>query len=146
MKIFLLKLFVISGCVPLLVFAGAFSNQVRKSKLPLPTVLQIAIPTYPALARFANVEGVVHLKITTDGRQVAMTQVEDGPKLLAPAAEENVRTWRFAAHEPTSFRVTYRYRLVAAGTGDGPALILKLPASVEVRATPRIGDPSPDAR
>ena len=29
--------------------------------------------------------------------------------LLADAAQKNVRTWKFAEHEPTSFPVTYLY-------------------------------------
>jgi len=66
-------------------------------------VASAQVPLYPPVARLANVEGVVHLKVTTDGHHVVSTQVEDGHRLLAALAEENVRTWQFSLHEPTTF-------------------------------------------
>src|SRR5262245_42809790 len=81
----------------------------QNSKVALPMVAGASVPLYPPLARAANVQGVVHVKITTDGRGVSAAHVEDGHKLLAVAAEENARTWQFATHEPTTFTVTYHY-------------------------------------
>jgi hypothetical protein len=97
-------------------------------------VASAQVPLYPAVARLANVEGVVHLKLTTDGHRVVSTQVEDGHKLLAPLAEENARTWQFSLHEPTTFAVTYTYKLVDDWKGDSnnPTVVLKLPTEVEV--------------
>jgi len=83
----------------------------------------------------ANIEGVVPVKITTDGRRV-ITATADvrSIALLARAAEANVRTWRFDIHEPVSFTVTYRYRLVPdlKPLENNPRVTLRLPTEVEV--------------
>jgi hypothetical protein len=94
------------------------------------------VPLYPAVARLANVEGAVHLKVTTDGHRVISTQVEDGHKLLAAPTEENVRTWQFSIHEPTTFTVTFIYKLVTdlEPIQNNPRIILNLPTKVEVDA------------
>jgi hypothetical protein len=127
----------------------AFSVAVaQESKVALPRVAGAAVPLYPPLARAAHVQGVVHVKLTTDGQRAVTAHAEDGPKLLAAAAEENARTWQFAVHEPTTFTVTYRYKLVAGlkGDPDNPEVVLRLPTEVEVRTLPmpRIVDPTPD--
>jgi hypothetical protein len=93
---------------------------------------------------------VVHVKVTTDGHRAVATHAEDGPKLLAAAAEENARTWQFAVHEPTTFTVTYHYKLVPGmkGNPDNPEIVLRLPTEVQVRTLPMppMADPSPDKR
>jgi hypothetical protein len=99
-----------------------------------PPATNIGVPFYPPLARVANVEGVVHVKVTTNGSRVTTAHAEDGPKVLADAAEENVRTWRFLTHDPITFTVTYRFRIVndiKAGQ-DNPRVVLQLPREVEV--------------
>jgi hypothetical protein len=100
----------------------------------LPMIASAQVPLYPPAARHANVEGVVHLKITTDGHRVVATHIDDGHKLLATAAEENARTWQFSLHEPTTFTVTYTYKLVENWKGDpnNPAVVLRFPTEVEV--------------
>ncbi|HXN51631.1 MAG TPA: hypothetical protein VN943_06815 [Candidatus Acidoferrum sp.] len=122
----------------------------QESKVALPRVAGAAVPLYPPLARAAHVQGIVHVKVTTDGQRAVATHAEDGPKLLAAAAEENARTWQFAVHEPTTFTVTYHYKLVAGmkGNPDNPEVVLRLPTEVEVRTLPMppIADPSPDKR
>src|SRR5437016_4648776 len=72
----------------------------QESKVALPIVASAAVPLYPPLARAANIQGVVHVKVTTDGQRVVTSNAEDGHKLLAAAAKENAQTWRFARHEP----------------------------------------------
>ena len=108
----------------------------QQPRLALPMVASAQVPLYPQVARLANVEGVVHLKVTTDGHGVISTQVENGHKLLSAPAEENVRTWKFSVHEPTTFTVTYTYKLVTDldATQNNPRVILKLPTEVEVDA------------
>jgi hypothetical protein len=116
----------------------AFAAMAQQSKAPLPAVASAAVPLYPPLARAANVQGVVHVKITTDGHRVIATVVEDGNKLLASAADENARTWQFSTHEPTTFTVTYRYKLEAklGGSPNNPTVVLRLPTEVEVASLP----------
>jgi len=114
----------------------------QEPKPALPMVAGGTVPLYPPLARVANVQGVVHVKITTDGHHVIATQVEDGHKLLATAAEANARTWEFATHEPTSFTVTYYYKLDAKlrGRPNNPTVILRLPTEVEIITVPLVLD------
>ena len=119
--------------LPVLFLAG-WTIVARQSSVALPMVASAQVPLYPPVARVANVEGVVHLKVTTDGHRVVSTQVEDGHRLLAVPAEENVRTWQFSLHEPTTFTVTYTYKLVENWKGDpnNPAVVLRFPTEVEV--------------
>jgi hypothetical protein len=66
---------------------------------------------------------------------------------LAAAAEENARTWQFSKHEPTSFTVTYRYRLDAKADPNNPTVTLRFPTEVDVSIAPLVlSDPSPDTK
>jgi hypothetical protein len=111
-------------------------EQAQKSKVALPRISAAAVPLYPQQAYVSNIEGVVRLRVTTDGHRVVATHVEDGHKLLATSAEENTRTWQFAPHEATTFTVTYNYRLIDGRNGDSynPTVTLRLPTEVEVSA------------
>ena len=133
-----------------LILAACSTLVAQESKVALPRVAGAAVPLYPPLARAANVQGVIHVKITTDGHRTVNAHAEDGPKVLAVAAEENARTWFFAVHEPTTFTVTYRYKLVPEmkGNPDSPEIVMRLPSEVEVRTlpTPSNGDPPSNTR
>jgi TonB family protein len=106
----------------------------QQSQRALPLVTAIDVPFYPPLARTAHLQGVVRIKVTTDGQRVTATHVEEGHKLLAAAAEENARTWRFAPHEPITLVVTYRYKIEREWQGDmtNSGVLLRLPSEVEV--------------
>jgi hypothetical protein len=110
--------------------------QAPELKVALPMVAFASVPLYPPLAHTANIEGVVHVLVTTDGQRVKAAHAEDGPKVLAAAAEENARTWQFATHEPTMFTVTYKYVLPTKWNSDpnNPVVVLRLPTEVEVSA------------
>jgi len=110
--------------------------QAPELKATLPMVASASVPLYPPLAHTANIEGVVHVRITTDGQRVKIAHAEDGPKLLAAAAEENARTWQFAVHEPTTFTVIYKYALATKWDSDpnNPVVVLRLPTEVQVSA------------
>lgn len=113
----------------------------------LPVVVVTGVPQYPPLAKAARVEGIVHVKVTTDGHRVVSASAEDGPKLLRTQAEENARTWEFASHTPMTFTVKYQYKLTEASQNNpyGGTVILRLPSDVEVIAVPLvISDPAPD--
>ena len=64
--------------------------------------LYTPLPVYPALARQIRLSGVVKLEtiVTTDGT-IRSIKLLSGPALLAPAAIEAVRTWRYT--EPTLY-------------------------------------------
>lgn len=118
------------------------------ASIALPMVASAGVPFYPPLARQARVQGIVRVKVTTDGHAVTATRAESGHRLLAQAAEENARTWRFAVHEPTTFTVTYRYKLVPGlkANPNNPVVLLRLPSEVEVSTLPMppLLDPAPD--
>jgi hypothetical protein len=123
-------LFVVAFSVTLLVPSA--HPQTRNPALPIVTAAQI--PVYPALTRTARIEGIVHVRITTDGHAVIAAAIEDGHPILARAAEENVRTWQFADHVPLTYMVTYRFR-ISTKFGKDPrnaTVIFRFPTDVEV--------------
>jgi hypothetical protein len=94
------------------------------------------VPLYPPLARTANISGIVHVVVTTDGHRVVATRAQDGKKILSDAAEQNAKSWQFGTHDPTTFTVTYVYKLVndLKPQRNNPRIILQLPTEVEVDA------------
>jgi hypothetical protein len=62
-----------------------------------------------------RVQGDVRVKVTTNGESVVGAEAESGHPLLRTAAEDNVKTWKFAAHTPGIFYVTYRYKVSDGG-------------------------------
>jgi hypothetical protein len=64
----------------------------------LPKVILHADPIYPPLARQTGSDGDGRVKFTTDGESVVDLLVESRHPRLRPAAEDNVRTWKFVAH------------------------------------------------
>jgi hypothetical protein len=104
----------------------------------LPYVSNMAVPFYPPIARAANMQGIVHIRVTIDGNRVVTTHVEDGPRLLADGAEKNVKTWEFAEHSGMTFTVTYRFSLTK-NSSQGfirETVILRLPTEIEVLSPP----------
>jgi TonB family protein len=94
------------------------------------------------LANAARIQGDVHLRVTTDGSGIASVVLESGQPMLAKAAQDNVRTWKFKPHDPTSFSTLFAYRLRAepncktdkSGNGE---VHLNLPTQVEIITNPR---------
>lgn len=78
----------------------------------LPKVIDHAEVSYPAIGRAAHVQGLVHLKITTDGHAVSTVVVVDGPPLLARGAADNAKTWKFVDHTAGTFDVTFNFRIL----------------------------------
>jgi TonB family protein len=103
----------------------------------LPQVIQHAQPIYPPLARQTRIDGEVRVKFTTDGESVLDVASESGHPLLRTAAEDNVRTWKFVAHTPGTFLVTFRYKFATDAT---EVSFLESPAIVQLEApTPIVG-------
>lgn len=122
----------IRQAVLMVVAVSAVAAVAQEPKVPLPMVAGAAVPLYPPLARTARIEGVVHLKVTTDGHRVIEAHAEDGHKVLAAAAMDNARTWQFATHTPTTFTVTYLYKLDAKLQQPNQTVVLRLPTEVEI--------------
>jgi hypothetical protein len=123
----------------LAVLSGAFAwitsqfDAVSQEPTPaLPMVSAAPVPLYPILARHTNTQGVVHVKIRTDGHKVIEAHAEETNKLLSAAAEDNAMNWQFSAHTPLSFTITYRYKLAGECEPNNPTVTLHLPTEVEV--------------
>ena len=80
-----------------------------------PELISANIPTYPALARQARIEGAVKLTFTlpASGGEPADVEVVSGHPVLASAAVENVKTWHFRNPYAVErkYETTFRYRL-----------------------------------
>jgi|SRR5580692_1120515 hypothetical protein len=114
----------------------------------LPEVKSGDMPFYPSLLRIAQVEGEVDLRVTTDGSGVVSITSDYGNLLLVKAAEDNVRTWKFEKHDPTSFATVFFYHLnkemvtysCDPDEPDNGTVILKLPGAVDITSHLRIRD------
>src|SRR4051794_9266709 len=80
----------------LLIVLHAGVSQSRN--VTLPTVADAKVPLYPPLARAVRVQGVVRVRITTDGHRVVSAAAESGPRILAAAAEDSAHSWQFTTH------------------------------------------------
>src|SRR6266568_6434878 len=104
----------------------------------VPVVVSGEMPLYPLLARQARIQGEVQLQVQTDGSLPVSVTVESGPPMLAKAAQENVKTWRFLKHDPTIFETHFSYILDSssceAGKPESARVLLELPSQVELKA------------
>src|SRR5277367_6733683 len=82
------------------------TSRSAQSEKPLPIVASASVPLYPRVAQTAHISGVVKLRISTDGIQASSIDLESGSPLLGRAAEENIKTWKFEKHSPTTFEAT----------------------------------------
>ena len=79
---------------------------------PVPSITSASVPLYPRTPQMAHIEGVVWLQISTDGNRVVSVKVQSGQPMLAEAAQDNVKTWQFEPHTPTTFETTFRDKAV----------------------------------
>ena len=134
---------VLSAC------AAASFAQVTQLPQKLPVVKSGNMPFYPPLLRLAQLEGEVDLRVTTDGSSVVSVTSEHGNLLLAKAAQDNVKTWKFEPHEPTSFSTLFAFHLRAepecdADKSGNSEIHLMLPAKVEITTNARGACYNPD--
>ena len=102
----------IFAIVGLTAFSGMVSSATgQKANENPPLVTGASLALYPLVAIHARIQGTVKIKVTTDGEKVSSLESESGPPMLANAAKENIRTWRFAKHKPTTFVTTFEYRI-----------------------------------
>ena len=100
-----------------------------------PVPLRIAIPQYPEPARKLGIEGSVTLEVSVREGQVQTARVTSGDRVLAGAAEANVRTWVFDPGTSTAITPTFVYRLEDRQGGDQAVrLELKLPERLVITA------------
>jgi hypothetical protein len=87
---------------------GAAAQEVAT---PIPEVIHHDQPIFPPLARTARIVGDVQIQFTTNGASVVNAVSLKGHPLLSEPAVENVRSWKFAPHDPGTFVVTFRYKM-----------------------------------
>lgn len=113
-------------------FACARTHAGQEPAPALPMVVAAPVPLYPPLARSTNTQGIIHVKVQTDGQKVVQAYAEEGNKLVSDAAEENAKNWQFSTHTPLNFTITYRYRLADDCDPNNPTVTLHLPTDIEV--------------
>jgi TonB family protein len=81
-------------------------------RLPEPRLKSAGLPQYPPIARLAQIQGEVKVKfvLNSDGEPISVLAVSGHP-MLKPAAEENVKTWRFELPKNLS-RTEWKYDTV----------------------------------
>jgi hypothetical protein len=120
----------------------------------VPRVISAEVPFYPPSAWSAHFGGTIETEVTVERGIVTRTElksavvrsqddtvIRDDQKLipyLLNAVEENLKTWRFASDENTTFRVIYTYRIEGSETAAPvtPIVLLELPTRITVTARP----------
>jgi hypothetical protein len=77
----------------------------------LPVVITGEMPLYPLIAQAAHISGIVKVRVTTDGKNVTSLDAESGPAMLVKFVKENIKTWEFLGHKPTTFVTTFEYHI-----------------------------------
>jgi|SRR5208282_4494393 len=132
-----LRLLSFVGAGLMVMLGGAFfSADSQKVEQESPVVAAASVPLYPRTALLAHIQGVVKIRVATDGRKTSTLKVESGPPMLVQAAEENIRTWQFEEHKPTKFLVTFEYRIEepAGCNFDNATVVLHMPLEVQISA------------
>ena len=128
----------VSSTVVLMILCGMLplSSLAQKADQELPLVIAGNLPLYPIMARAARIQGVVKIKVTTDGKKVTSVETESGPPMLVKFAKENILTWNFAEHKPTTFVTTFDYVIEGPAQCDysNDALALNLPLEARISA------------
>jgi hypothetical protein len=101
-----------------------------------PRVQSARVPSYPELARAAQIAGDVRLRVTVVAGEVSGAEVLSGEPLLAQAARENVLTWHFDAAVQTEIETLYSFRLERRARGDNmnPRVEAFLPDNLTITA------------
>ena len=135
--------------------SGFLPTAAQQAERPLLRVISASVPFYPRIAASASIQGSVSLKLSTDGQQVSAVDAASGHPLLVSAAKENVATWRFERHRPTTFEVKFQYRLLDYACESGcncktqetESVLIRFPTDVQVNAPiPLICDPVAETR
>ncbi|MFN2514520.1 MAG: energy transducer TonB, partial [Pyrinomonadaceae bacterium] len=93
-----MKVFRLLLIAAVLASMASLSPVLSHDGLDNPTVVQTVPPSYPLIARAANVSGVVIVEVSIDaGGSVTAVKVLEGHKLLNLIAKKSARKWKFNA-------------------------------------------------
>jgi TonB family protein len=115
--------------------AQAVPQRVRVSAAVGNGLLQSRVnPTYPPLARQARIQGTVVLKVTiSKSGDVGDVQLVSGHPMLAPAAIEAVKQWKFRPYllngNPVEVETSVQVNFVLADKPQGDNVIADQPGS-----------------
>ncbi|MCL4853535.1 MAG: TonB family protein [Bryobacteraceae bacterium] len=99
-------------------------------------LVEAVAPVYPLVAAYSSTGGQVKVKLVIDrSGAVTAANVVEGHKLLAAAAVEAARKWRFTASSgETEATIVFSFRIVPKGTSDADlATRFRSPLEIEVR-------------
>jgi hypothetical protein len=119
-------------------FVTMFLSGQSRNVAPFPLLVHGDLPLYPTVAKTARVSGVVQVQVTVKNGQVTDTDATSGNPLLASAAVDNIKTWKFGRDVSTTFTTTFIYRLERQETAEpsNPKLELELPKMATITAWP----------
>jgi hypothetical protein len=101
-----------------------------------PLLRAAKVPTYPRVALLSHIQGVVKIRVTTNGKEVSSVEADSGPPMLVKAAKENVLTWEFEDHAPTTFVTVFTYSIRKPAQCDvgNSIAVLHMPQEVQISA------------
>ena len=114
------------------------------------TLVEAVAPAYPLVAVYSATAGEVHVRVSIDkAGSVTTSKLVQGHRLLATAAEEAARKWRFSPGGDRETTVVFLFRILPKGTPDAElATRFRAPLQIEVRRViPEAstnGDPAAD--
>lgn len=93
------------ACTFLVLIASASAGQ----QPPEPRLTFAGLPQYPPIARLAKVQGEVKVEfvLNSSGEPISVLAIS-GPPLLKPAAEQNVKMWKFELPKDV-YRTEWKY-------------------------------------
>lgn len=134
------------GLLPIIVVASVSTHAPAQSTVPSgqkqqlvgAVLVSLSRPSFPQLARTANVSGKVNVLVTVDQDGTTKAVVLDGPAMLREAALESARSSRFDCNRceaSAEYSMTYAFvRTERGNCCDGVS------APVEVRQEPESTD------
>lgn len=94
------------------------------------------LPQYPPRAQRVGLVGDVVVELTIEGGRIVTVTAVSGDRLLAEAAVENVRTWRFNPQAQARLTTVFSFELErrSPGQSEGTRVVADLPRKVTVFA------------
>jgi hypothetical protein len=103
---------------------------------PSATVSSAMLAAYPVEARRSGLEGTVRLQLAIRNEAVVNVDAGSDDSIIARAAVQNARTWKFARSTVSVLPVTYTFRLLPGDCSPDqrPTITMSFPDRVELVA------------